>query len=128
MARALKFCHGKRMDQAHHAIDYLELTASDLAATKRFYGAVFGWTFNDYGPGYVGFKDGGTQSEAGGFSLGTPQPGGPLIVLYSSELEATRDAVRAAGGTLTKDIFAFPGGRRFQFLDPSGNELGVWGR
>lgn len=112
----------------HHGIDYIELTVTDLAAAKRFYGAAFGWTFTDYGPAYVGFsyRPGG---EGGGFRLDAQVvTGGPLVVLFSSNLEASRDAVRTAGGTLTKDVFAFPGGRRFEFTDPAGNALAVWGQ
>jgi predicted enzyme related to lactoylglutathione lyase len=115
----------------HHGLDYVELAQVDLEAAKAFYGAAFGWTFTDYGPDYVGYCDGRTHDgvpvEAGGFRReATVATGGPLVILYSRTLAATRDAVKAAGGQLTKDIFAFPGGRRFQFLDPSGNELAVW--
>ncbi|MEM9193152.1 MAG: VOC family protein, partial [Myxococcota bacterium] len=79
----------------------------------------------DYGPGYAGIRraDGG---EAGGFAVGEPTPGGPLVVLYSSDLNATLQAVRDAGGSVVKEPFDFPGGRRFHFADPSGNELAVW--
>lgn len=115
----------------HHGIDYVELAAPDLDAIKRFYGAAFGWTFTDYGPDYAGYSDGrthaGGRGEAGGVRReASVARGGPLVILYSSALEATRDAVVAAGGTLTRDIFTFPGGRRLQFTDPAGNELGVW--
>lgn len=115
----------------HHGIDYIELAQTDLEAAKAFYRAAFGWTFTDYGPDYVGYSDGrthdGASVEAGGFRReAAVVTGGPLVILYSRSLAATRDAVKAAGGRLTKDIFAFPGGRRFQFLDPSGNELAVW--
>ena len=115
----------------HHGIDYLELAATDLVAAKKFYEGAFGWSFTDYGPEYCGYSDGrmqnGKRVEAGGIRLEKKvTTGGPLPVLYSSALEKTRDAVKNAGGTLTKDIFEFPGGRRFQFTDPSGNELAVW--
>lgn len=114
----------------HHAIDYLELLAPDLAAAKAFYQAAFGWTFTDYGPDYCGFSDGRTHDgapvESGGIARGAPVQGGPLIVLYSSALEASREAVTEAGGTITKDIFSFPGGRRFELADPAGNRLAVW--
>lgn len=108
----------------HHAIDYIELTVRDVAAAKQFYTAAFGWAFNDYGPAYAGIR--GAEREQGGLSQGEPRPGGPLVVLYSDDLEASLSAVRAAGGTIVKEPFAFPGGRRFQFTDPSGNELAVW--
>ena len=115
-------------DHVHLSVDYIEIPVTDIAAAKKFYGAAFGWTFNDYGPDYAGFKDGRSPDrEAGGFR---PEKkvtaGGPLVVLFSKELEKTRDAVKTSGGKLTKDIFEFPGGRRFQFTDPAGNELGVY--
>ncbi len=111
----------------HHAIDYIEIAATDLAAAQRFYAAAFGWTFNAYGPGYVGIRraDGG---ESGGLwqSEEPIAPGGPLVILYSDDLEASLAAVEAAGGRIVAPPFAFPGGRRFHFADPSGNVLGVW--
>lgn len=122
---------GASTKKTRHVIDYIELAATDLAAAKSFYGAAFGWTFNDYGPEYVGFEDGrtidGERVEAGGIcKVAQVTTGGPLVILFSDGLEPTLAAVRAAGGTITKEIFSFPGGRRFQFTDPSGNELGVW--
>jgi uncharacterized protein len=121
------------MSHRNHAIDYIELVAPDLGATKAFYVAAFGWTFTDYGPGYSGFSDGRTDTdgaplESGGFMQGTPTVGGPLVVMFSTKLEDTRDAVVRAGGTLRKDIFEFPGGRRFEFADPAGNVLAVWSK
>ena len=110
----------------HHAIDYIEFTVRDLAAAKAFYGEVFGWAFNDYGPAYAGIQ--GPEREVGGMREGEPASGGPLVVLYSESLEASHAAVQAAGGTIVKEIFDFPGGRRFHFQDPSGNELAVWGQ
>ena len=105
-------------------IDYVEFPAGDLPATKAFYGAAFGWTFIDYGPDYAAFEGEGTD---GGFTADR-QGGGekPLVVLYAHDLEAMDARVRAAGGTIAKAIFTFPGGRRFHFRDPSGNELAVW--
>ena len=113
------------MANIHHAIDYVEFTVRDLAAAKRFYASAFGWQFNDYGPEYAGIK--GVDGEVGGLhqTSGT-RTGGPLVILYSNALEQTLAAVRAAGGTIVREPFDFPGGRRFQFTDPSGNELGVW--
>ncbi len=109
----------------HHAIDYLEFSVTDLAAAKQFYGAAFGWQFTDYGPGYCGIQ--GEGREAGGLTVAaTVTRGGPLVILFSTDLEASLNAVRSAGGRIVKEPFTFPGGRRFQFLDPSGNELGVW--
>ena len=100
-------------------IDYVELPASDLPASKAFYTAAFGWAYKDWGDDYADTHDSGITS---GLTAGTH----PLVVLYADDLEATRDRVRAAGATITRDIFEFPGGRRFHFRDPAGNELGVW--
>jgi hypothetical protein len=109
----------------HHAIDYIEFVVTDMAQAKRFYEAAFGWRFNDYGPDYAGIqKQGG---EAGGLRLEAEvSTGGPLVILYSNNLDTTLTRVREAGGRITKEPFGFPGGRRFHFLDPSGNELAVW--
>ena len=113
------------MASTHHTIDYVEFTVRDLAAAKRFYSAAFGWQFNDYGAEYAGIK--GVDGEVGGMHQTTQaRTGGPLVILYSKDLEKTLAAVGAAGGTIVREPFAFPGGRRFQFTDPSGNELGVW--
>jgi uncharacterized protein len=111
--------------QVHHGIDYIEFTVLDMEASKRFYAAAFGWSFNDYGPDYAGIrKDGG---EAGGFRRSDAViTGGPLVILYSHDLDETLAAVRSAGGQITAEPYEFPGGRRFQFTDPSGNELAVW--
>jgi hypothetical protein len=111
-------------------INYIEFPATDIQATKRFYGEVFGWTFQDYGPDYTSFHDGYL---AGGFSKdaetaksGQPMPRGPLVVIYASSLEATYAKVKEAGGKIVRETFGFPGGRRFHFTDPNGNELSVW--
>lgn len=110
---------------SHHAIDYIEFSVTDLAAAKAFYTSAFGWAFTDYGPSYSGIK--GEEREMGGLEqVDSVTAGGPLIVLYSDDLEASLDAVKKAGGTIKLEPFDFPGGRRFQFLDPSGNELAVW--
>jgi hypothetical protein len=109
----------------HHAIDYIEFTVRDLAAAKQFYTEAFGWAFTDYGPEYAGIQ--GPDGEVGGLrQADEARTGGPLVVLYSTDLEASLAAVRAAGGSIEKEPFAFPGGRRFHFLDPSGTELAVW--
>lgn len=106
-------------------IDYVEFPTTDIARVKRFYHQVFGWKFTDYGPDYTSFEDGRL---AGGFSNERkPAPeSGPLVVIYAQDLPAMETAVREAGGKITKPIFSFPGGRRFHFHDPSGNELAVW--
>lgn len=104
-------------------IDYIELPATQLAKTKQFYIDAFGWKFTDYGPNYTSFEDGRL---AGGFTTDTPIGKGVLVVIYAVDLPATEARVRKAGGTIVKPIFSFPGGRRFHFSDPSGNELAVW--
>ena len=112
--------------QVHHQIDYIEISVMDMAEAKRFYGEAFGWQFNDYGPEYAGIRK-AVGGEAGGLSL-APEvtTGGPLVILYSEDLDKTLAGVEAAGGRITTEPFEFPGGRRFHFTDPSGNELAVW--
>ena len=113
----------------HHALDYVELTVTDLEETKRFYAAAFGWGFNDYGPAYAGIRARADEArpEVGGLTpQGQVRAGGPFVLLYSEDLDASVEAVTAAGGRVLRGPYAFPGGRRFHFADPSGNELGVW--
>ncbi|STQ91428.1 VOC family protein [Iodobacter fluviatilis] len=111
----------------HHKINYIEMPSKDLNKSKAFFSTVFGWAFTDYGPEYCAFSDEGID---GGFYLAdlsiSSQTGAPLIVLYSSNLEASLAAVLAEGGSIIKPIFSFPGGRRFQFSDPNGSEFAVW--
>jgi predicted enzyme related to lactoylglutathione lyase len=104
-------------------IDYVEFAAGDLTAMKRFYGEAFNWCFVDYGPSYAAFEDAGLD---GGFAAGAGVSGKPLIILYADDLEAMQATIEAAGGEITLPIFPFPGGRRFHFQDPAGNELAVW--
>lgn len=108
---------------AHHRIDYLEYAVASIDVARRFYGAAFGWTFQEYGPDYCEFRDGRLT---GGFFHGEPKPGGALVVLASDDLAASEAAVTAAGGRITRPVFEFPGGRRFNFTDPDGYELAVW--
>jgi predicted enzyme related to lactoylglutathione lyase len=104
-------------------IAYLELPATDVPALKRFYGQLFGWTFQDYGEDYAAFGGAGLD---GGFN-GDPshKPRSPLVILETKEIEVMETKVRDAGGTISLPIFAYPGGRRFHFVDPNGNELAV---
>jgi predicted enzyme related to lactoylglutathione lyase len=105
-------------------IDYIEFPATDIAATKRFYENVFSWVFTDYGPDYTSFADGRI---AGGFTRETQvRPLGPLVVIYAEDLAAVQEKIKAASGKIVKPTFEFPGGKRFHFTDPSGNELSVW--
>ncbi|ODT85329.1 VOC family protein [Phenylobacterium sp. SCN 70-31] len=104
-------------------IDYVELPGGDLSASKAFYAQAFGWGFTDYGPTYAAFD----QGLDGGFDAdGDAAAGKPLVILYAHDLEAMEAKVRAAGGEIVRPIFSFPGGRRFHFRDPAGNELAVW--
>eukprot|EP01104_Vermistella_antarctica_P018711 TRINITY_DN7038_c0_g1_i1.p1 TRINITY_DN7038_c0_g1~~TRINITY_DN7038_c0_g1_i1.p1 ORF type:complete len:122 (+),score=17.01 TRINITY_DN7038_c0_g1_i1:125-490(+) len=114
----------------HHAINYIEITVTDITKAKEFYTNAFGWKFNDYGPTYAGICGQG-QEEQGGLTEDTSMTkvgGGPLVVLYSDDIEASHAKALQAGATISKDIFQFPGGRRFHFIDPSGNELAVWSK
>lgn len=110
--------------RANGKLDYLELPAAggSIDTVKAFYASAFGWTFTDYGPSYAAFEEG----LDGGFDGGAGAVAKPLPVLFSDNLEASLNAVTEAGGTIVRPIFAFPGGRRFHFRDPAGNELAVW--
>ena len=108
-------------------INYGEMPSRDLEATKRFFGDAFGWSLIDYGPEYVSIENAGLD---GGFfksdKVATTDHGSVLVVLFSTDLEATLEKVELSGGKIVKDIFTFPGGRRFHFNDPNGNEYAVW--
>jgi uncharacterized protein len=108
-------------------IDYLEFPAAHIEDAKAFYSTVFGWEFQDYGPDYCSFNDGRLD---GGFFRsdlrGSVSAGSVLVVIYAEDLEATELRVKEHGGAIVKEIFSFPGGRRFHFVDPNGNELAVW--
>ncbi|MCL1113155.1 VOC family protein [Shewanella basaltis] len=111
----------------HNKINYLEIPVKDVLATKAFFNQVFGWQFQDYGPEYSCFLrvgiDGGFYQSSSQFTLAA---GCPLIVLYSQDLLATQAAITQAGGLISRDIFSFPGGRRFHFTYINGNEYAVW--
>ena len=108
-------------------LNYVEFPASDLQATKQFFNQAFQWSFVDYGPDYTSFSDQGLD---GGFYRSelssTTENGSALLVLLSENLEQTQKNVEQAGGKISQAIFDFPGGRRFHFIEPSGNELAVW--
>jgi predicted enzyme related to lactoylglutathione lyase len=109
-----------------NTIDYIEMPSRDLAQTKKFFSALFGWSFQDYGPDYIAFDDG---RMTGGFFTAEKTwtgPASPLIVFHTAELEMTRADVVRLGGTVTRDIFEFPGGRRFHFEAPGGGEFAIW--
>jgi uncharacterized protein len=111
------------MKLKHEQVQYIEFLSGDLQAIKRFYTSAFGWTFTDYGPEYSAFE--GDYID-GGFTLGKVKKGSVLVILFSENLENTREKIQKAGGKIAKDIYSFPGGRRFHFTDPDGNELAVW--
>lgn len=111
----------------HEKINYLEFPASDLDAVRAFFESVFGWKFTAYGDDYI-------DSDGGGMMVGfyrdsktaLADNGSVLVTFYSNDLAATEKKVTEGGGTVIKPTFSFPGGRRFQFTDPSGNEWAVW--
>ena len=111
----------------HEKINYVELPSKNLKATKDFFSQAFGWSFQDFGPEYSAFSNQGID---GGFYqsdlVSSTNNGSALIVFYSNELEATQEKVKKANGVIVKPIFPFPGGRRFHFTEPSGNEFAVW--
>lgn len=111
----------------HHQINYIEMPSRDLEKSKAFFQDAFGWSFTDYGPDYCDFQQEGI---AGGFyrvdAAMNQSQGSALVVLYSNDLVASEAAVLAAGGEISKATFDFPGGRRFHFREPSGNEFAIW--
>ncbi|MFN4324074.1 VOC family protein [Aeromonas media] len=115
------------MTKAHEKLNYVEFAARDLAATKAFFTAAFGWQFADYGPDYCAFAGEGLD---GGFysadMCSHSHQGGALLVFYSADIEATQAKVQHHGGIINRPLFDFPGGRRFHFVEPSGNEFAVW--
>ena len=111
-------------------INYVELPAKDIAATKAFFTQVFNWKFEDYGPEYTAFYTAESGLDGGFYKselTATAAHGSVLVVFYSDDLEQTQAKVEAAGGKIIREIFSFPGGRRFHFTEPSGNEFAVWG-
>jgi len=111
----------------HEKINYVEFPSKDLALTKQFFETIFGWTYTDYGPDYTAFAKQGIE---GGFfkadKASKPQNGAALIIFYSKSLEETQAKIIKAGGKIVQEIFTFPGGRRFHFEEPAGNEFAVW--
>jgi predicted enzyme related to lactoylglutathione lyase len=112
------------MKLKHEQIQYIEFLSEDLERIRLFYEQCFSWQFTAYGPSYLGFE---SDYIDGGFTIGKPVKGSVLVILYSQNLEVSLKKVMEAGGRIIQPIFAFPGGRRFHFEDPDGNELAVWG-
>jgi len=112
------------MDIKDNHINYIEFKAKDLEKIKKFYTDSFNWNFMDYGPTYVAFSESGLK---GGFEKTENEiTNGALVVLYHKNLDLIRNKIIESNGKISKDIFSFPGGRRFHFTDPAGNELAVW--
>lgn len=112
---------------AHHTISYIEFPTVRISESKKFFTDIFGWSFTDYGDDYTSFSE--TGVDGGFFSAGsqpTRPPSAVLIVLYSEDLKATLKRVEDADCTISKEIFSFPGGQRFHFIEPGGNEIAVW--
>lgn len=107
----------------HEQIQYIEFLSMDLESIKKFYSKAFGWEFTDFGPEYTAFAG---EYVGGGFAKGEPKQGSVLVVLYSGRLEETLEKVKEVQGEIVKEIFEFPGGKRFEFTDPDGNRLAVW--
>lgn len=111
----------------HEKINYIELPARNMDATREFFSQAFDWHFVDYGPDYMAFNNAGID---GGFyrseRSSRSDQGAALVVFYSQQLEQTQASIETAGGQINKPIFSFPGGRRFHFTEPSGNEFAVW--
>lgn len=107
----------------HEQVQYIEFLTRDIGSAKDFYSNCFNWKFTDYGPGYTAFEG---DFLDGGFTKGDPVVGTILVILYSEDIESSKEKVIRNGGTIVKDIFKFPGGRRFHFADPNGYELAVW--
>lgn len=111
----------------NNKISYVEFPSKDIDVTKDFFSKTFSWTFTDYGPEYTTFTN---QSINGGFykteHVCRTKNGSILIVLYSDNLEETQLKIEESGGKIIKPTFSFPGGYRFHFTDPNGNEYAVW--
>lgn len=121
---ATKILALNKMSTTDNHINYIEFKANNLEAIKEFYTKAFSWSFTDYGPTYTAFTDSGLQ---GGFEKSDDEiANGVLVVLYHQDLELIKDKIIESGGKISKAIFPFPGGRRFHFVDPVGNQLAVW--
>lgn len=104
-------------------IDYIELPSSDRARSSAFFDAAFGWGSTSYGPNYDALDDAGVGA---GINQHADKTAAPLVIIRTSDIDAAEQRVIAAGGTITRAQFDFPGGRRFHFREPGGNELAVW--
>ncbi|MFK7802472.1 MAG: VOC family protein [Anaerolineae bacterium] len=113
----------------HEKLNYVEIPAKDIPATKTFFETAFGWRFEDYGPDYTTFYSAESGLDGGFFKsdlVVSADNGSIIVIFYSQELDGTQAKVESAGGKIIRETFEFPGGRRFHFTDPSGNEFAVW--
>jgi len=110
-----------------NTVDYVETPSRDLPKTKAFFSELVGWQFTEYGPDYLDYTDGRTT---GGFyrsdKVSSYEGGSTIAVIYTEHLETLRDRAKELGATITRDIFSFPGGRRFHFTEPGGSEFAIW--
>ena len=111
--------------RAEHQVDYVEIPVTDLERTREFFSSLFGWSFQAWGDDYMSFNDGRLD---GGFrrSSEAAPSNGVLLVFFSRDLERDLQRVEGLGGMISQEIFSFPGGRRFHFVDPAGNEYAMW--
>ncbi len=111
--------------RAENRIDYVEIPVTDMKKARPFFEAMFGWEFQEWGDEYFSFSDGRLD---GGMRLSSePAPAtGVLLVFFSEDLERDVERVKELGGTISQEIFSFPGGRRFHFIDPVGTEFAIW--
>jgi len=114
------------MPHQDKTINYIEFPLTNVSKTKAFYSSVFGWSFQDWGPNYLSFSGAGIDGGFNGEDKTLVQKPGILVVLFSEDLDKTLTEVKAAGANVTRGIYDFPGGRRFHFIDPNGNELAIW--
>ncbi|WP_085905743.1 VOC family protein [Kiloniella majae] len=114
------------MSNTNNHINYIEFPLRDVSVTKAFYETCFGWVFQDWGPDYISFSGAGVEGGFNGESKRPVAEPGVLVVLYSNDLGKVLAKVKEAGGVIKQDIYEFPGGKRFHFEDPNGNELAIW--
>ncbi|MBU2678072.1 MAG: VOC family protein [Gammaproteobacteria bacterium] len=113
------------MVSVENRIDYVEIPVTDLKKTRDFFSSLFGWSFQEWGDDYMSFNDGRLD---GGFrrSAEAAPSTGVLVIFYSEDLERDVERVKELGAVISKEIFSFPGGRRFHFVDPVGTEYALW--
>lgn len=106
-------------------IDYIEIPVTDLEKTRKFFSKLFGWSFQEWGPDYFSFNDGRLECGLRRAEQAAPATG-VLLIFFSKNLERDLGRVKELGATISQEIFEFPGGRRFHFVDPAGTEFAIW--